>query len=130
MYSYFTEWHTALDGRPILGKDGRTAYPKEELAMEDQQQRYERARARVQAIKGFYVHASVFLVVNIGLFVINALTSGLGGGVWWFYWPLLGWGIGLGAHALGVFGFGGGGPWGRDWEERKTREMMDKEGGS
>ena len=48
--------------------------------MEDQQQRYERARARVQAIKGFYIHASVFVVVNIGLFVINALTSGLAGG--------------------------------------------------
>ncbi len=48
--------------------------------MEDQQQRYERARARVQAIKGFYVHASVFVMVNIGLFVINALTSGLGAG--------------------------------------------------
>jgi hypothetical protein len=75
--------------------------------MEDQQHRYERARARVQAIKGFYIHASVFVVVNIGLFVINALTSGLASGVWWFYWPLLGWGIGLGAHALGVFGFGG-----------------------
>ena len=44
--------------------------------MEDQQQRYERARARVQAIKGFYIHASVFVVVNIGLFVINALTRG------------------------------------------------------
>jgi len=97
---------------------------------ENQQQRYERARARVQAIKGFYIHASVFVVVNIGLFVINALTSGLAGGVWWFYWPLIGWGIGLGAHALGVFGFGGGGPLGRDWEERKTREMMDKERGS
>ena len=53
--------------------------------MEDQQQRYERARARVQAIKGFYVHASIFVVVNLGLFVINALTSGLAGGVWWFY---------------------------------------------
>jgi len=34
------------------------------------------------------------------------------------------------AHALSVFGFGGGGPLGRDWEERKTREMMDKERGS
>jgi hypothetical protein len=34
------------------------------------------------------------------------------------------------AHALGVFGFGGGGPLGREWEERKTKEMMDKEGGS
>jgi hypothetical protein len=98
--------------------------------MEDQQHRYERARARVQAIKGFYIHASVFVVVNIGLFIINALTSGLSEGVWWFYWPLLGWGIGLGAHALGVFGFGGGGPFVQEWEERKTREMMDKEGGS
>src|ERR687896_1928772 len=130
MYSYFAEWHTTLDGRPTLGKDGRTVQPKEELAMEDQQQRYERAHARVQAIKGFYIHASVFVVVNIGLFVINALTSGLGGGVWWFYWPLLGWGIGLGAHALGVFGFGGGGAWGRGLGGRKNRGMMDKEGGS
>jgi hypothetical protein len=48
--------------------------------------------------------------------------------VWWFYWPLIGWGIGLGLHAFGVFGFsGGGGPWGRQWEERKIQEMMDEE---
>jgi hypothetical protein len=95
--------------------------------MEDQQQRYERARARVQAIKGFYIYATVFVLVNIGLFVINALA----GEVWWFYWSLIGWGIGLGAHTIGVFGFGGGGgPLARDWTERKTREMMDKEGGS
>ena len=33
------------------------------------------------------------------------------------------------AHARGVFGFGGG-PWGRDCEERKISEMMDKERGS
>ena len=26
-------------------------------------------------------------------------------------------------HALAMFGFGG--PWGRDWEESKTREIMD-----
>jgi hypothetical protein len=49
--------------------------------------------------------------------------------VWWFYWALIGWGIGLGVHALAVFGFSGGGPWGREWEERKMREMMDKEQG-
>jgi hypothetical protein len=100
----------------------------EESLMDDRQQRYERTRARVQAIKGFYIHVSAFVVVNIALFVINALTGGLAGGEWWFYWPLIGWGIGLGAHALGVFGFsGGGGPLGQDWEERKIREMMDKE---
>jgi hypothetical protein len=34
-----------------------------------------------------------------------------------------------GVHALGDFGFGGGVPWGRDREERKTTEMMDREGG-
>ena len=98
----------------------------EEPAMDqEEQQRYERARARVKAIKGFYIHATIFVVVNIALFAINVLV----GGVWWFYWSLLGWGIGLGVHALAVFGFGGGGPWGRDWEERKTREMIDKERG-
>jgi hypothetical protein len=93
--------------------------------VDPEQQRYERARARVQALKGFYVHAAVFLVVNAGLFGINVLV----GGPWWFYWPLIGWGIGLGVHALAVFGFGGGGPLGRDWEERKVREMLDREGG-
>ncbi len=29
--------------------------------------------------------------------------------------------MGLGIHALGVFGFGGSGPWGQEWEARKTR---------
>jgi 2TM domain-containing protein len=79
----------------------------------------------VQALTGFYIHASAFLVVNIALFAINALV----GGAWWFYWPLMGWGIGLGVHGLAVFGFGGGGPWGQAWEERKMQEMMDKERG-
>ena len=63
------------------------------------------------------------LPINSGLFVINVLT----GGVWSFYWPLLGWGIGLKIHALAVFGFGGDGAWGRDWEERKMQEMVDEE---
>jgi hypothetical protein len=74
--------------------------------MDQEQQRYDRAHARVQALKGFYIHASAYVLVNIALFVINVLV----GGGWWFYWPLLGWGIGLGVHALAVFGFSGGGP--------------------
>ena len=98
----------------------------EDSTKDREQQLYERAHARVQAIKGFYVHAIAFLVVNIALFTLNALVDG----PWWFYWPLIGWGIGLGLHAFGVFGFGGGGgPWGRAWEESKMREIMDKERG-
>ena len=93
--------------------------------MDEERQRYERARARVQALKGFHIHAMAFVLVNVALLGINALVDG----VWWFYWPLMGWGLGLGVHALAVFGFGGSGPWGRAWEERKTREMMDEERG-
>jgi hypothetical protein len=91
--------------------------------MDQEQQRYQRAHARVQAIKGFYVHATIYVLVNLGLFVINWVTPGN----WWFYWPLIGWGVGLLIHALVMFVFGGRGPWGEDWEERKTREMMDKD---
>jgi len=88
---------------------------------QEQQQRYEQAHARVKQLKGFYTHAAAYVVVNIGLLVINLLTLG----PWWFYWPLLGWGIGLGVHALNVFALGG--RLGQDWEERKTRELMNKD---
>jgi hypothetical protein len=59
-------------------------------------------------------------VINVALFALNAIL----GGVWWFYWPLIGWGIGVGLHTFGVFGFGG--PWGRDWEERKIQEIVEE----
>ncbi len=90
---------------------------------QEQQQRYDRARARVQAIKK--ASTSTRAPTCWSMLVINVLV----GGGWWFYWPLIGWGIGLGVHALAVFGFSGGGPWGREWEERKTREFMDQDRG-
>ena len=87
-----------------------SAARREEPTIDPEQESYQRARKRVEALKGFYIHATVFVLVNIALLVINVMV----GGGWWFYWPLLGWGIGLGVHALGVFGFGGSGPLGRD----------------
>ena len=86
------------------------------------QERYERARKRVEAIKGFYIHLLIYLFVNAGLLLINVLTSPVS---WWFYWPLLGWGIGLAVHAIGVFGVGN---WfGQEWEEREIRKILEKE---
>jgi hypothetical protein len=91
--------------------------------MEDQEQLYKRAKERVEALKGFYIHAAIFVLVNTALFTINALTAGN----WWFYWPLIAWSVALGINAVVVFVFGGTGPWGEAWEERKTHEMMEKE---
>lgn len=53
----------------------------EESTTDQEHQSYERAQARVQVTKGFYIHATVFVVVNIALLAINLLV----GGVWWFY---------------------------------------------
>jgi hypothetical protein len=68
------------------------------------QEKYEQAKKRVEAKYGFYVHLSVFFVVNLLLIIIN--LSNLSEGIWFIY-PLMGWGIGLFFHALGVFLFAG-----------------------
>jgi fatty acid desaturase len=84
-------------------------------------ERYLSARRQARALRAFYMHAMVFVLVNSGLFLIDLLT----GDGWWFYWGLIGWGIGLGGHALSVFARVS--PFGADWEERKTREIMERE---
>ena len=58
------------------------------------------ARKRAQAKLSFLGHLGIYLVVNIILLLVNLLTSP--GGLW-FYWALLGWGIGLAAHGIGVY---------------------------
>jgi hypothetical protein len=88
----------------------------------DTAQRYQRARQHAQAIKGFSIHLIVYILVNAGLLLINLLSSPA---AFWFYWPLLGWGIGLAAHAVGVFGVAG---WlGSDWEERQISKILEQE---
>ena len=48
---------------------------------------------------GFLIHLAAYLSVNFLLLVINLLTTP---NELWFYWPLLGWGIGILAHGLAV----------------------------
>ena len=82
---------------------------------------YEQALKQARELRGFYTHLLVYVLVNAFLFGIDYLSDP---GEWWFYWPLLGWGIGLAAHGasvyIGVRAFGA------DWEERKARELMKK----
>lgn len=58
------------------------------------------AERRVRARHGLAVHAGVYVVVNLGLAAINLATSPH---ELWFLWPVFGWGVGLAAHAWGVF---------------------------
>ena len=86
---------------------------------------YKRAQKRLKEIKGFYWHAFWYAVVNIFIFVM--IISNSDGNIWHFgtYSTPLFWGIGLGFHALGVFGknlF-----FSKSWEDRKMREYMEKD---
>ena len=90
--------------------------------MNTEDNRYQKAKKRVEALKGFYVHLTVYVLVNLLLCTINLLTSP---GRLWFYWPLLGWGIAVALHALRVFGAGLG--LGTEWEEKKIAEMMEQD---
>ncbi len=83
---------------------------------------YERAKRRVQELKGFYIHLTVFIVINVFLFIINFLTTP---GYWWFLFVTLFWGIGLLIHGLSVFTRRG--MFSKEWEYRKIKEYMEKE---
>lgn len=98
-----------------------------------EQQQYIRAKKRVKDIKGFYVHFLVYVLVNIFISCVimyGIMSNGVSFsrafsnfGVWatWLFW-----GIGMFFHWLGVFGFRSIGL-GKEWEERKIKELMDKE---
>lgn len=93
--------------------------PSYKPATGEEEQAYKAARERAEAIQGLYIHLLVFAVVNAGLFGINWLTRGDDGG-WWFYWPLLGWGIGLFIHILVVVA-----PvFSPAWVERRAERIM------
>ena len=79
---------------------------------------YERAVKRVKELKGFYGNLISYCIVIPFLIIINLITSPKG---IWFYWPMLGWGIGLLAHGMNVFAIG------KNWEEKKIQEIMNKD---
>ena len=84
--------------------------------------RYNKAQKRVEEIKGFYGNLTSYVVVNIGLLVLNLLTSP---NHLWFFWPLFGWGIGVAIHGMKVFNYL---PFfDQEWEQKKIKKFMEKE---
>jgi hypothetical protein len=64
-----------------------------------QETRVGRATSRLFHDQGFLIHFAVYVAVNALLVVINLVTTP---GKYWFYWPLLGWGLGIVGHAFAV----------------------------
>ncbi|WP_415324794.1 2TM domain-containing protein [Chryseobacterium sp. MMS23-Vi53] len=88
------------------------------VKVEDKDKAYERAQKRVKEIKSFYGNLISYCIVIPSLIILNLVTSPKH---IWFYFPMLGWGIGVVAHGMSVFAIG------KNWEDRKIREILEKQ---
>lgn len=81
------------------------------------------ARKRAGAKLGWYVHACVYVLVNLLLLAIS--NQGFGSRPWSIY-PVLGWGLGLALHGMSVFLLGPGNAF-RERLVAQERERLRRE---
>ena len=86
-------------------------------------QKYLDAKNHVKKVKGFYIHALVYTLVNLFIIFDNILDDHHSIGDMDNYWTAIFWGIALIMHGLTVFmpNF----ILGKDWEDRKIKELMN-----
>lgn len=95
-----------------------------------------RAKSRVKALKGFYQHLTVYIIVNAVLLLFSGSvrfvllsSEALGNPEFleWINWNVLGtpiiWGIALGIHAISVFCRT---PF-KKWEERQIQKILNED---
>jgi hypothetical protein len=87
----------------------------------DEHEKAAKAARQVEAITGFYIHLVVFVLVIVLLLVVNRLATP---DVWWVQWVFLGWGAGVLAHALAVFGRTP--AFITNWQLRKIKALKDR----
>ena len=91
--------------------------------------KYSRAKKKVDDIKGFYSHLTVYLIVNIAIIAvrIGVFNEGWMDNVphWTIFTTPFFWGIGLFFHGLWVFSDNF--TFFKNWEDRKIREFMKEE---
>ncbi|WP_317167336.1 histidine kinase [Winogradskyella costae] len=96
----------------------RTIEPKTQF-----DDRYIRARKRVEEMKEFYYSLiSYCLVIPFLIFIWFRYTPHT---IQWFWFPMLGWGMGLAFHAYKVYVNDG--VLGNGWEKRKIEKFMREE---
>jgi hypothetical protein len=102
---------------PLLTQMNNIMYPEDY-----ENSKYVRAVERVEKLKEFYQNLASYVIVIPFLVFINLYFSP---GFHWFWFPAIGWGIGVIFHWLeannyNVF-------LGKNWEERKIKEMMEED---
>ena len=94
----------------------------EDFNLSDEERIYKKAKAQARNIRSFYVNLTSYcIVIPILIFINLKYTPDF----YWFFFSMAGWGIGLLFHASEAFNWN---PlFGKQWEERKIKELLDKE---
>jgi len=82
-------------------------------------EQYQEAKRRVEAKKGFYVHAFFFVLLNV------IFLAAVG---WDFLWVTVFWGLGLVLHAASVFFSAS--DWVKSWEHRAIQKELNRQRGA
>lgn len=106
----------AADLAEELTRNGGFVTPTPDAVDEEKE-----ARRYVKKVRRFYNHLFTYAVIIGFLFILNLVTSP---GTLWFFWPALGWGLGIAMHAMRVFGAQG--LLGKDWEERQIEKRLKR----
>jgi len=85
------------------------------------EQRYHRAKERIEKMKAFYIHASIYAIFVVFFIYLNTLS----GSFPWAIFPIAGWGLGVIGHATDAFEYSI--FFGKKWEQRKIKEILREE---
>jgi len=102
---------------PLLFKMNNTMYTDD---LENS--KYLKALEKVEKLKEFYQNLASYCIVIPFLIFINLRFSP---GFYWFWFPIIGWGMGLAFHFLEVNNYNI--FLGKNWEDRKIKEMMKED---
>lgn len=87
-----------------------------------QETKLKEAKERVEKLKGFYCHLTIYLIFIPIFITLNYMG---GSNFPWAIFPIVGWGFGVAGHASETFDWN---PFfSKQWEQRKIKEYMDND---
>ncbi len=99
----------------------------EEVILPGMSEREIYIRRRVKRLAEFYRHLTMYVIIMSVIWIGSLVLMKKAPAAWWQWWqiwPTVGWGLSVLVHGLSVlprYGF-----FSLDWEQKKVRELLDK----
>jgi hypothetical protein len=105
---------------PHVSNPMHASYPMP-VNRDDQTRARAEARRWVRRKQIFATIVTIYSSLSLMWFAIDMLDDSTG---FWFYWPMLGTGLGVALTGIGLFGLGG--LLGADWERREINKYLQR----